>query len=264
MELYLLDHFSPQRLKGSQSDVQGNVGNRGASPADGIENRGREMQTGGGRGDRSSLSCEHSLVAFAIGRRVGTADVGRQGNVSGAVENLKKIRPLARGPWPLVFPHRMQAHRALAIFPSAENVDAELVAHNDALARAHLLARPNQCRPCEPVTRDRLGEKYLHLASLASFPMSVQTRGKHARIVQHQTVAGAQVRRKIAEHPILPPAQSAIDHQHPRGCPIGQWLLGDELFGKLKIEIGKEHQEKRDAAILALSGPPDAFCSIWI
>jgi hypothetical protein len=52
-------------------------------------------------------------------------------------------------------------------------------------------------------------------------PPTQETRGKNAGIVQDETIARPQVRRKIAESAILPAALGAMEHQHARGGAIG-------------------------------------------
>ena len=65
-----------------------------------------------------------------------------------------------------------------------------------------------------------------------------QARRKHARIVQHQAIAGAQKRGQIAELPVLPALPRAIHHQHARSGAVGERRLRDQLPRQGKIEFG--------------------------
>jgi N6-L-threonylcarbamoyladenine synthase len=50
--------------------------------------------------------------------------------------------------------------------------------------------------------------------------------------------------RKIAEHPILPGAGRAIDHQHPRAIAFGKWLLRDQFLGETIIKFINTHTSR--------------------
>ena len=45
----------------------------------------------------------------------------------------------------------------------------------------------------------------------------------------------------MAEHAIVPRATRAVDDQHSGSGAIGERLLGDEFFGEMVIEVGKNH-----------------------
>ena len=56
-----------------------------------IQHLRREVQTGCGRGNRTTFARKHRLVALAIGVRIVAANVGRQRHVADAVEYRKEI-----------------------------------------------------------------------------------------------------------------------------------------------------------------------------
>ena len=73
--------------------------------------------------------------------------------------------------------------------------------------------------------------------------MAEQARGKNARIVEDEAVARAEVGRQIAKDAVFPTPLVAVDDQHAGSGAIGQRLLGDQVIGKVVIELGKIHPQ---------------------
>ena len=96
------------------------------------------MQTGRGRGHRSSLLRENGLIALAIRARVRPANVRRQGHVPHSFENVKQIAA------------REQANRALAMLAARQNFRRQVFGDDDSLAGAHLAAGLHQRFPGKP------------------------------------------------------------------------------------------------------------------
>ena len=69
--------------------------------------------------------------------------------------------------------------------------------------------------------------------------MSVQPRRQDLCIVKDQQVIGPQQVRKFPEGPVFQHLRSAIQMQHPRRRAVRQWPAGDQLIGKVIIEIRK-------------------------
>jgi hypothetical protein len=40
---------------------------------------------------------------------------------------------------------------------------------------------------------------------------------------------------------MLESSRAAVEHEQPRGIALGKGLLGDELGGKMEIEVGDQH-----------------------
>jgi hypothetical protein len=40
---------------------------------------------------------------------------------------------------------------------------------------------------------------------------------------------------------VLPRAAASLQAQHSRGASVSKWLLRNEFFGKVKIEVGNQH-----------------------
>ena len=142
MDLVLLDHFDADGLKGAESDVQGDFGDLDAAGADAVENFGREVQSGGWRGDRAERPGVHGLVLLAVERRVGAIDVGRKRDVSDALEHGEEVGD------------RIEAQMALAELAASDDLGGEFVrllggveAEVDAFADAQLASGMNESLP---------------------------------------------------------------------------------------------------------------------
>ena len=91
MKLVFLHHFLAHRLKRAQPHVQRDLGGFDSTLANAIEDFLREVQARGGRCHRAKWLGINRLILFAIGWRVRTIDVGRQGYVSNTLQNSKEI-----------------------------------------------------------------------------------------------------------------------------------------------------------------------------
>ena len=132
-------------------------------------------------------------------------------------------------------------HGALAEVAAAHDLDRQLVGNDDAFAAAHFAPWPHERSPAQAVGGLLLGQKHFD-SSAVSLAMAVEPGGEHARVVQHQAIAGMEERRELAESSILPGSRFAIHHQHARRGAIRERLLRDQLFGKVVVEIGKQHR----------------------
>src|ERR1700677_4349821 len=79
MNLRYIRH--PNGLERPQPDMEGQVGNDDTPRADPLQNLSSEMQTGGGRSDRSALTRKGRLVTLAVGGVVRAATVWGQRHV---------------------------------------------------------------------------------------------------------------------------------------------------------------------------------------
>jgi len=64
---------------------------------------------------------------------------------------------------------------------------------------------------------------------------------KHAAVVEHEDISGAKMCREISELIICESASRPIQHKHARSRPVCKRLLRNQLFWKMKIEVGDEH-----------------------
>ena len=72
--------------------------------------------------------------------------------------------------------------------------------------------------------------------------MSEETRGKHFRIVKNQQIVGPQQLRKVAKHEVVEAVVTAPEMKQPRGSPVGERFLRNQLFGQAIVEIGNQHK----------------------
>ena len=70
---------------------------------------------------------------------------------------------------------------------------------------------------------------------------AAQTGGNHARIVQHQHVAGAEKSRQIPELPVFDAPVRAMQNQQARFIAARRGMLRDQLRRQVKIEISGSH-----------------------
>ena len=161
----------------------------------------------------------------------------------------------------------VKADRALAELAARHDLAFQPVVEPDAFAYRQLAARAAPA----PASRGRRAETLRSrktstaaaqvLAELGivladgqradARAVAEQPRRKHARIVEHQAIAGPQELRKVAERPVLPTALFAVDHQHARGGAVGEGFLRDQFLGQVVIEFGQLHP----AFTVAETGP---------
>lgn len=72
-------------------------------------------------------------------------------------------------------------------------------------------------------------------------PAPVESRGKHARVVEDDQVVGPEQFREIAEIAISAASLEALDKQEAGGCAIGQRLLRNQCLGEVIVKVGDEH-----------------------
>ena len=78
MDFVIFQTLGANRLEGSESDVERDLGDFDIARADALQNFWREVQTRGRRGHGTSLPGVDGLIALAIGGLVGALDVRRQ------------------------------------------------------------------------------------------------------------------------------------------------------------------------------------------
>ena len=70
---------------------------------------------------------------------------------------------------------------------------------------------------------------------------SVEPGGKDFCIVEDKQIAPAQKLREVVEQAVGVVSSGALQVQHAGIVAGSQGLLGDELFGKMEVEVGDEH-----------------------
>ncbi|MNZ77009.1 hypothetical protein D3C78_955320 [compost metagenome] len=238
MHVVVLDALDAHRLEGAGADVQGDEGGVHAPGADRRQQGIVEVQPGGGRRHRAGLALVgiDGLVALAVGVLVGAVDVGRQRHVADALEQRQHRLGKAQ------LEQRSVAHHHLG---RAATVDEDLHARLGRLAGAHVGQHAVAVE--HPLDED------LQLA--AGGLVAEQARRNHPGVVEHHQVAGAQVFQQIGELAMAQCARRTVQHQQATGTPRGQRMAGDQLIGKLELEVCNTHEQgSRRAA--QLTGKP--------
>src|SRR6476659_2901703 len=91
MQVRVLDDFRMQWLKRAEPNMQRDVSNVRSGSAAAFDDGWRKVQARSGGGDRTCGGGEHGLIAVAIVGSVVTSDIGRQRNVTDAVEHVVHI-----------------------------------------------------------------------------------------------------------------------------------------------------------------------------
>ncbi len=212
MEAVLFHHFIPQWLKGPQADMQRDLGGLNAARADLLQDLRREVQAGGGRGDRAPrlFAGKDGLVARAVVGRVRPVDVRRQRDVPDALDDGEEVR------------HRSKAQRPLAEGAAGDDFGLEqrrrarlrtlLRGKEQAFAHADLASGMHQRQPF--VRCELAREQDFHLApqvlagrgvlradrlGMDAGAMSVKPRRKDAGVVEDQQVVRAEQRGQLPE-----------------------------------------------------------------
>ena len=68
----------------------------------------------------------------------------------------------------------------------------------------------------------------------------VEAGGDDAAVVEDQEIARSQKMGEIAKKIVVVDAGGPVDDQHAAGAANRRWGLGNQLFGKVEIEVGYE------------------------
>lgn len=229
VEMDVFDSFDAHRLKCSQADVQRDVGNADTAGADLAENLRREVQTGGGSGDGTSLAREYGLVALAIGVRILAVDIGRQRDVANCFNCCEKVR------------HGLEAKRTLAELVvrcdfGTEFVFASWCFKEQDFSSQDLSAGAHKGGPL-PVAL-LFGQEDLNAAgwrfpelflclSVAFFATGEEPGWDNTAVVQNEQVAFAKKCWEIVEVPVRILARYSIKREHAPARALRRWLLRD-------------------------------------
>ena len=224
--------FGVVRLHGqkrTRSHVQGHCR---AGDAGGIEPREefrREVKARRRRGDGAVMRGEHGLIIAGVARVCGTArrDVGRQRHDSGRRDRLVERRATA-----------IEAQHDLAVGVLFIHVGGQSHAERNAVADREFTARLGECRPRACV--DALVERDFDARVRARTTRRAQARKlrrDHARIVEDEAVAPAQIARQVAHLRLFELRGALVHDQQARGIARDGGAQRNQLFGKFKIEI---------------------------
>ena len=248
MNFVILHAFDADRLEGSEADVQGDLSGFDAALLDAVEDFRGEMKAGGRGCDRSARLGVYGLVALAIAGGIRARDVRREWDVADAIESGEEVV--------LALKDGLKADTALAELAAGQyfRLQFVLLAEEEAFADSDLAAGPNQAFPVVRFGRELAREQNLYTSmeeivrggimrtdGLSALPAAIEPRRKDAGIVKDHQIAGPQQFGEVAEHAIGVAAAGALQVQHARSVAVRQRFLGDELVGKIKMEVRNQH-----------------------
>ena len=229
-------------------DMQGDLRARDAQRVDARHQLRIEMQAGRGCGDRAGNAGEDALVALDVGLIRGPRDVGRQRRRAVCLEERQHLGGRFDFPEIAVFVTAVAGdHR----HRSAIGVDDHPFADG--------LAGP-QLRQRAPLADGPLQE---HLDAPARILGAEQARRNHARVIEHQQVAGSQQRWQVGELQIAQlrhwrrPAPAAGCRNAQATAPARS-ARGEARSGSLR-GARAAHLTRQSS----LSGPPGSVTSMF-
>jgi hypothetical protein len=252
----IFDSIHANGLESPQADVQGDLGGFDATLADAVEDCRSEVKAGSGSCDRPVLLGIDSLVALEIARRIGARDIGRKRDVADAVENRKEIVVAV-----IFSGEGLETDAAFAEFGAGKNFGLQFVvlAEEKVFANTDLASGADQALPIVGLSGKLARQQNLDAAlqevarrrimradrlSLCAFAAAVKPRRKDASVVKNNEIAGAQQIRKITELAITVASAISLKVQHSGAISRCERFLGDEFFGKMKVEVRDQHRAR--------------------
>jgi hypothetical protein len=246
MDLVIFDALDADGLKGSQADVQGYIDSLDLALANAVEDFGCEMKASGGGCYRSPLLRIDGLIPLTIMGRVRTRDIRREWDVADAVEGSEEI---ADG---------LKTEAAQAEFRASEDLGLQFIplAEEQAFADPDFAAGPNQAFPIIGLGGELAGQENLDAAaeeiacrrigradrvSAGAFAAAIQPRRKDAGVVENEQVAALQELREVAEQAVGTAAGGSLQVEHAGTIASGEGFLGNEVVGKMEVEVGNQH-----------------------
>ena len=243
IDVVILDSLHAHRLERAKPHVQRDRRALDAARLELVEQPRGEMQAGRGRRHRSGLVCIHRLVPFAIGQVVVSLDVRRKRHVTDALDRVGHGFTAGCGE-----SNRSTAEKVamehLALESQTITLEHHLRTGLELLTRMHegfpLLGIPDARWPDSQAPDQQTLD-----GAAAWHPVSEQPRGEDTRVVQHQEVAPAKMRRKPIEGRMLPCPCRTIDDDEARRAALGGRVLSDQLLGEIEIEVADVHDPKK-------------------
>jgi hypothetical protein len=183
----------------------------------------REVQARGRGGDAPGLTGVDGLVAHAIEGRVCSIDVGRKGKSAEAFEQFEDIGL------------SLESHGAGAIRVDGDNAAALGLAELDHRPRLELAARADE--GAEFLGVPGFGKQVQNLGPATALSSTEQARGKDAAAIHHQEVALPKQIGKGGEAVVLDRSAASVQGEEPRGVPVRERFLRDQLRRQVEVEI---------------------------
>jgi hypothetical protein len=194
------------------------------------------------------------LIALAVVGRIWARDVGREWDVADAIESGEEIVTALKA----ALKDRLKADAALAEFRAGKNLGLQFVtlAEKEVFADGDLTAGADQAFPIVGLRGKLAGQQHLDAAveeiagggivrtdwlSASACAATVEPRGENTGVVEDQQIAGPQKVRELAKHAVGIMSTGTVQVEHAGAVAGGEGFLGDEVAGKVKVEVGKQH-----------------------
>ena len=217
MEFVLFDGLGMERLKSAEAHVERDFGAAGRAL---IENVLGEVEASRGRRDAAAFPGENGLVAFRVGRVIGTTDVGWERNVTVRLNGV----PVVIG---------IEPDAAFAVFETLLNNGVEAGGEFDARTGRKFASGADER---SPGVAELFGEEDLDATGVAG-TVTDEAGFEDAGIVEDEKVVGVEVCGEIAKCAVLPGLRLAIEDQHAGAVALRQGMLGDQLLREVIIEL---------------------------
>lgn len=246
MKLMLFDDLGPHGLKGSETDVEGDLGSVDATLADSCQDFGSEMESCRGRSDGATLLGVDGLIAFPIDRGIVSGDVRRQRNVADLLDLGKEVID------------GRKTNVALAEGAAGNDLGAKLIVFSkvEVFSNANLATGADQAFPIVGVMVQLSGKQDFDASAekipgygivraeslrLEAFATPVKTGREYSCVIKHEEVVRAEQFGEIAEFEVLKRSGGAGDVQKAGSGAIREGLLRDPIRRKFVMKIGDEH-----------------------
>ncbi len=210
--------------------MQGDVGEIASRGAAAVQHSGREVQTGGRRGNRTPMLCKDGLIALAIRGFRRAMNVRRQGNPAQLLD-LQGYRNL-------LIRAGVKSDGAFSTLAFLLDFSFEMRGEQDAIASPDPLGGLGENAPARLIRFQRAKQKELDFSAIRTIPAAMKARGKNACVVQNQAIAGSKVGCKVFESRISECVPGPINHQHPGGTALRKRRLGNQFLRQIIMEVG--------------------------
>ena len=121
----------------------------------------------------------------------------------------------------------MKTNGSLSVIALCQDLGLEIGREIDCVSGTNTLAGPNQDAPLSLAGIESPKQENFDLRACVAVSPPYEARRKNACVVEHETIAPANIFVKVRERVIEERLSRAGDDQHPRGGTIGKRFLGD-------------------------------------
>jgi hypothetical protein len=250
VDFVILDALGAYRLEGSKPYVECNLDSFNAALADSVKDFSGEVKAGRRRGHGPPLLSINGLVALAIGKRICPFDIRGQRDVPDAIQDTEEILLLTM--------RKFKTNAALAELSAGEHLGSQLTGfvEKQSFPDANFSSGANQALPIvgpggklacqqnfDAAAKEiaRCGIAWANKVGTDALSSPVKPRWKNPSVIKDEQVAGPQQLREVAEVAIGVSAAGPQQMQHSGVVAGLKRFLGNELVGKMEVEVGNQH-----------------------